>query len=294
MKKIYLILILFAFIGCDNDNPTAELEEGRYHLVDNPNDYVQHFVYDFYKNYGTVIICNPEEQDYKYNFMDVNNINIVAPTQDEAILKAGFQLLDDVFLSKYDDTFKKKYLPFTIQLADTIQKASKLSTTYDYYCSYNLIALGNINNDLINMDDAKKSEISKELNLDYWYTYIFSLREAIVMPTTFFKSGEEFYQKSFKYDLDLGLTSAEEAIDEVRSNGFMSYEGYDEGDYKYSEYPSESEDVYYFLQAIINMNKSELATILDTYPNVKFKYNLLVKAILTQTGFDIQTLTSEN
>ncbi len=129
---------------------------------------LKHYVYEFYQKYGTVILHNPEVQDYKYNFLNPNNIIIVPPVQEEAVIRAGFELFDELFLSFYTDDFKKKYLPFTLQLGDTITSLSG-KTTYNSYCSRNLIALSNINSDISSMTDEKKKEISKEMHLNFWF-----------------------------------------------------------------------------------------------------------------------------
>ena len=49
MKSIYIIPLFFILLGChDENNPKVELQAGKYTLTDDPNDYVQHYVYDFY------------------------------------------------------------------------------------------------------------------------------------------------------------------------------------------------------------------------------------------------------
>ena len=51
MKNIYIITLFFILLGCHNeDNPKVELQAGKYTLTDDPNDYVQHYIYDFTRN----------------------------------------------------------------------------------------------------------------------------------------------------------------------------------------------------------------------------------------------------
>lgn len=51
MKSIYIIPLFFILLGChDENNPKVELQAGKYTLTDDPNDYVQHYVYDFTRN----------------------------------------------------------------------------------------------------------------------------------------------------------------------------------------------------------------------------------------------------
>ncbi len=294
MKNIFLLLIVFSFVfvGCEDDeNIKAELAQGRYYLEDDPNDYVKHYVYEFYQKYGTVILHNPQVQDYKYNFLNPNNIIIVPPVQEEAVIRAGFELFDELFLSFYTDDFKKKYLPFTLQLGDTITSLSG-KTTYNSYCSRNLIALSNINSDISSMTDEKKKEISKEMHLNFWFTYLLMERKAIAIPASFYTSGELFYKEDIDPDKEVG--SKDELIDRVRDNGFISYPGYTtSSSYRYKIYPDKGEDLYDFLYYIFYNTNSDLHLILDAYPKVNAKYEILRSAIKSQLDFDIATVNNE-
>ena len=56
-------------------------------LEDTPADPTRHFIYQFYQQYETVIITNPTEADYKFNFTSDNGIKITSPEQSEEVIK---------------------------------------------------------------------------------------------------------------------------------------------------------------------------------------------------------------
>ena len=72
MKGIRLMIIcvlLLGFNACsDEDDIHVNVEDSWYNLEDDPSDPVQHYIYQFYKDYQTIIIKDPEVEDYRYNF----------------------------------------------------------------------------------------------------------------------------------------------------------------------------------------------------------------------------------
>jgi hypothetical protein len=128
MKKILLnyyipvllgAMLLFASCGSDDDIH-ADLVPPRFDVTDNPSDPVQHAKYEMYSKYQTYLITNPEIYDYKFNFQRKNNLSITAPNQDPAFLQKSIERFNEVFMNVYSEDFKKKYLPYSIILADKI------------------------------------------------------------------------------------------------------------------------------------------------------------------------------
>lgn len=296
MKNIFLLLIAFSFVfvACDDDEDIkVELAQGKYYLEDDPSDYVKHYIYEFYQKYGTVILTNPEPEDYVYNFSDSNPLEMVPPAQEESVLKAGLEMIDELFLSHYDDDFKKNHLPFTIQLADTIKRITNKTYYHDYYISRNFIALANVDSDISTMTDEKKDEISKGMHFEYWFNFLMGDREAFGIPLSFFNYGEDYYGEDI--DPDREVSSKEELLERARTKGFISYPGYyTSSSYRYKSYDSKGDDLRDFFYHMIYLNRAEFGEILDTYPKIKDKYDLLRSAIYMQLNFDIATLTKED
>ena len=91
MKTIQLILFC-ALVCClnacsDEDKIHASVGDSWYNLEDDPSDPVQHYIYEFYKTYQTIIVKDPDIRDYRYNFKKKNNIRVVSPLQEKELLE---------------------------------------------------------------------------------------------------------------------------------------------------------------------------------------------------------------
>ena len=112
-----ICVLLLGFNACsDEDDIHVNVEDSWYNLEDDPSDPVQHYIYQFYKDYQTIIIKDPEVEDYRYNFKRKNNIKVVAPVQEAALLTKGLDMVKDIFIEVYPESFKKKYFPLLWQI----------------------------------------------------------------------------------------------------------------------------------------------------------------------------------
>ena len=152
MKKLILLICMLAGMssGYHEDALIVPEQPDKYNiLTDDPSDPTQHFIYQFYQKYQTVIITNPTEADYKFNFTANNGIKITAPEQKQEIIDEGIEFLQKVLLNLYSDSFLKKNLPFSILLSEEVRMASYGETTImNCYASSRFIALGNVSSSL--------------------------------------------------------------------------------------------------------------------------------------------------
>ena len=288
MKSIYIIPLFFILLGChDENNPKVELQAGKYTLTDDPNDYVQHYIYDFYQKYGVVILTNPDSSDYVYNFNNQNPISLKAPEQEKEVLKTGLQFIEEQFLNIYDDNFKKKYFPFTIQLANRIE----LWILGDYdlvnaYSSSGFIAIANINDDLATLDETTLNNYRGDINQSLWTEYLLK-REAWFVPGAFYEVSKEYYGD---YSLFESYT-VEEGIIEARECGFITFDPYmseiEDPEDCLLFIPSQEMDVQQYFQFLFSSTKEELDELMEEYPLVEQKYLLLQDAIQKQLDIDI-------
>ena len=150
MKKLILLICMLAGMSsCYHEDALIVPEQpDKYNiLTDDPSDPTQHFIYQFYQKYQTVIITNPT--DYKFNFTANNGIKITAPEQKQEIIDEGIEFLQKVLLNLYSDSFLKKNLPFSILLSEEVRMASYGETTImNCYASSSFIALGNVSSSL--------------------------------------------------------------------------------------------------------------------------------------------------
>ena len=109
-----------------------------------------------------MIITNPTEADYKFNFTANNGIKITAPEQKQEIIDEGIEFLQKVLLNLYSDSFLKKNLPFSILLSEEVRMASYGETTImNCYASSSFIALGNVSSSLKTMTDEEFVNINQ-------------------------------------------------------------------------------------------------------------------------------------
>ena len=103
-----ICVLLLGFNACsDEDDIHVNVEDSWYNLEDDPSDPVQHYIYQFYKDYQTIIIKDPEVEDYRYNFKRKNNIKVVAPVQEAALLTKGLDMVKDIFIEVYPEVLKR-------------------------------------------------------------------------------------------------------------------------------------------------------------------------------------------
>ena len=180
MKKLILLICMLAGMSsCYHEDALIVPEQpDKYNiLTDDPSDPTQHFIYQFYQKYQTVIITNPTEADYKFNFTANNGIKITAPEQKQEIIDEGIEFLQKVLLNLYSDSFLKKNLPFSILLSEEVRMASYGETTImNCYASSSFIALGNVSSSLKTMTDEEFVKNRADVNASFWAKYISEVR----------------------------------------------------------------------------------------------------------------------
>ena len=241
----------------------------------------------FYQKYGVVILTNPDSSDYVYNFNNQNPISLKAPEQEKEVLKTGLQFIEEQFLNIYDDNFKKKYFPFTIQLANRIE----LWILGDYdlvnaYSSSGFIAIANINDDLTTLEETTRNNYRGDINQSLWTEYLLK-REAWFVPGAFYEVSKEYYGD---YSLFESYT-VEEGIIEARECGFITFDPYmsetEDPEDCLLFIPSQEMDVQQYFQFLFSSTKEELDELMEEYPLVEQKYLLLQDAIQKQLDIDI-------
>lgn len=288
MKAFYIIpIFLLLLLACHNeDNIKAELQTGKYNLTDDPNDPVQHFIYNLYQKSGVVLVTNPDTSDYVYNFNNPNTIHIVAPKQDKELLHKSIQFISEVFFDLYDDNFKKNYFPFTVLLADEIQWwAFDEYDLFNAYASTSFVAIANINDDLSTLDEATKRVYRGNINAALWSGYLLP-RDAWRARGAFYEVSAEFYDYFY-----LEAETIEEGIIEAREYGFISYDPF----LSYTEdpddialiIPSPEKDIELYIQFIFSSTREELDEVMEEYPLVEEKYKILRESIQESINIDI-------
>jgi hypothetical protein len=288
MRTLLIILtfITIAFYSCNKEEElNTPFEKGKYHIEDNPDNFIQHYIFDFNQKYGTILLTNPTEEDYKYNFLTINDIKVTPPKQDEELLKKTFELLEETFFDLYSDEFKKKNFPVTIQLADTI-KWYRLESydIMDMFASQNFLMIGNINKDINEFDAKAKEEFKIKVNTAFWVKYLYQSKGLLKLPESYLKYGEKYNGEFSDEDpWEMG----DEAFEAwLYSIGFIDYdrEFYDQEYYFF--YPTISEDLEMYMRLFFTSDKEYVNSVINRDDAIKTKYNILKNIMKKDFGVE--------
>lgn len=301
--NIYTTLLCGAMLmlcfSCSNEKDIhAELEAPVYNVTDNSSDPVQHQRFQFYQDYKTYLITNPEVKDYRFNFQTKNNILMTAPTQSNDVLLGGVDMLKSLFLDVYSTDFKKKHLPFSIILADSIfylgQDVGR--PYYHSYASQRFLALGGIRREMATYSDSLKLAIKGDIHSRYWIDFLQGAKGVFSIPEEFEEISKSYYGKGVDYISDLGnVTGRLPWQIDYHQLGFITYNHnttfYDEAEGAWwIEVPNADVDKRQWVAFFFNTPKSQRDALIAAYPKMKAKYDILKEAFLKCEGFDVDQL----
>lgn len=308
-----LFIVLIFCVSCnDEEDLNTQLKDDRYVEMtkDNPDDANQHFIHEFYKNTGVVIVKNPEIDDYKYNFNIKNPIEIIPCEQDDETIKLGIDLIKETLLnfyindkdedSKNDYDFIKNNFPFTIQFAKEIKPLnSEVSSGLKTYCNQGLLVVSQITKDLKTLTDEEKREFQGVLNEALWQRFMINI-------TSKFKPSMEFYDVCVK---ERGLIYAADLEDDMftedgwdivpegwkRLQEIGNERGFIRGMTSLDQimagtYPTEAQEVGDLLYGVFSYKHDDLMALCEKYPKIKEKYRILRNDIIEQFNIDISNI----
>lgn len=298
MKKIIMLLSLLAGMSsCYKEDALIVPDQpDKYNiLTDDPSDPTQHFIYEFYQKYNTVIITHPTEADYKFNFTSDNGIKITPPQQKQEVIDEGIEFLQKVLLELYSDSFLKKNLPFSILLSEEVRMASYGETTVlNSYASSSFIALGNVTADLKTMSPDEFLKIRADVNASFWAKYMSEVRGLFTISDAFYEASEEVEPEIYSPNWYRFEGTDPKEIDFYRY-GMISYDPdrsyIDEEwpDFNSIYAPSKSGDLALWMNFVFEKTPAEIREICNTYPVMQKKYDVIREAML-ENGFDLSQL----
>lgn len=299
MKKLILLISLLAGMSsCYNEDALVIPDQpDKYNILkDDPSDPTQHFRYQFYQKYQTIVITNPTEADYRFNFTSNNGIKITAPEQSKEVIDEGVDFLQRVLLDLYSDDFLKKNLPFSILLAEEVRMDSYGETTIlNCHASSSFIALGNVNSALKNMSEEDFLTVKADVNASFWAKYMSQVRGLFTIPDSFYEASEEVEPGIYNW-FYLGYDATPYNTD-FYHYGLISYDPensfVDEEDPDFPWYslyaPSKTTDLSQWMNFVFLKTPTEIQEICDKYPVMKKKYDIIREAML-ENGFDLSKL----
>lgn len=293
----YLFLALFTFLlsalSCTKEktNP-AEIEKPYYNVTDDTSDPVQHEKAVLFNSYKTYLITNPTIRDYAYNFANKNKISIVAPEQSNENLLNGIKMLKETFLDLYPEDFKKKNLPFSIILSDTLRFTGIISIDgeippkpeYYAWSSTSFIAISGIRKNMGANPQERKDSIRGEINSHFWTGYLAAHKGLFTIPDSFYEISKDNYGKTLFED---------PATIDYYQYGFVGCNKlatiYDEIDGWMTDLPREEMDLQMWVAFIFRTPKTKLQPILDANEKMAQKYEIL-RDVFKASGYNIDNI----
>lgn len=295
-------VLLFYFLissACrDKERISATLSPPRYDVSDGSQDVVQRLRYELYKKYKVYLITKPETYDYKFNFQRKNQLLITAPRQHLELLKAGVDLLEECFLGCYPEEFKIKHLPFSLILAEQILFLGEQDKTPEYgaFAGRNFVAISGIKEGIDLYTQEEKARLRGEVNARYWVHFLRDVKGVFAVPEEFYRVSEVYYRKNVEAITELGEVSGKNPNEiDYHKLGFVSYNQrttfYDNDDQAWwIEVPDRETDLRQWIAYLFEKPRAERERVLDAYPHMKEKYEVLKTAFRACEGYDIDLL----
>lgn len=279
-----LLLLLFASCTSEDTKPSYADTDRLESLVDRSIPSVA----DFCDKYGTYLLYNFDQQlDFAYQFQEASNWNkatIEKMNRNEAIEADKF--LMDEFFSKYNDDFKKKYLPRKMITVKQI-KAQALGIAEPDEQGL-ITAAANINSMTIAYDKARYEALSTSQQTEYQQqlhyillaSYLINVRAEYPVDDAYIAYSQAYYASL----MDPNRTQARRLPDEFFLNrGFFRPDD-DESTY----FVSAEEDMIAFTKQLILMDE-EMRDSLMEYPVMAEKMHYLAQG-LSDMGVDVQQI----
>lgn len=271
---IFISIFLFAIFSCDyeEDHYNGNLLKMEYNLTKGVDGSFQRVIYDFYNKYGSVILTDVTEADYKYNFADTNKIEIINCSGDEKNLRNAYNIFKEIFLDRYSDEFLKENLTFNIIFCEEIIKGS---SKLDYYVSSNFIAVANVDSKLLEITEEEKEQRKYNLHIDYWNIYMGTYSAKFQVDFRFYQFSENFYNDDRSGWFDPAYT-----YEEWYEAGFLpnAYERY--------YMPNQKKDFDSYLSFMLTNRKEDCQELFETYDLIRKKFDYIYNIFEEQFNID--------
>ena len=199
--------------------------------------------------------------------------------QDTELLKRGIERLHTMFLDVYSEEFKQKHLPFSIILADSILFLGMENKTPSYhaYAANRFVAMAGVRPAMGQESDSLKQAIKGELHSRYWIDYLGGEAKVFTIPDSLDDISKAYFAKDVG---DLTKTPLGNVV------GKLPWQI----DFHPLETPNADTDRRQWIAFIFTTPKAERERIINSYPLMKRKYEILKKAFMACDNFDIDQL----
>ena len=287
---VICLLLAVGLSGCyKEDVITSELGVDNLKPIDS-SDPLDHYIYEFFNQYGSYVLYEYDTLNYKWDFNTLKHVSFVQQ-KDKAVLLKGIQHMEDAFVKLYSEDFRKKYLPVKILLADSINdtesngqlnKFSESATAY--------LAIGRLHVGIEDISTEEFNQSKAAINYDFWMGYLMA-NGKLSIPASFYKPSEGLYHVDLKA---LSENAGNPSIDPKKYGFWADQNGKPNGTYFHFWTPNEDQDVEQFFEKILSHTQEEMIQMMEGYPKLQDKYNILVSQIQNQFQFDIQSIGQAN
>lgn len=287
MKKNYSLLIstLVAIVilsGC-YDTETIESERGKpFEVVRDSDDPLDHYIYEFYKKYNTIIKYDYEILEWKWDWNELRDWTVIYQTDRDVLLDAA-KTFEQKFVNTYPDKFMKDFLPHTVFLAKTLTDNFNYDYNIEVACAYKHLTLGCIKDDFDTWDDTKKTQWAAKIHQKYWSQWMVRLGY-LVVPESFYEVSASYYNKNWGKGYD-------EPTDMCEMGFWTDRFGNINPSSKWVWPPEQIDDWKQFVSVIMAHNKQQLDEKMKGYPLLKTKADIVIKYFKDNYDLDIQTLS---
>jgi len=279
-KLFYILTAAILFFGCyDKEKLEPSIIENDF-AVEDSSDPIDHYRYEIYSKYNTKIMFEYDTIFYRWSTKFYQKGLKYTEQKDRKALEEGVNFLKDNFISKYSEEMKK-ILPPYILLSESIEFTNSYSgKTSHWITSYGIshICLGEVRlglKDLKTEDPETFRELVVSLHTRFFRRYLLQ-NEIITIPDEFYSYSKIYYGEWY-----LGAPNG------MRPDiGFLKLNSWGDA-------PSESSDVLSYLTTIMDSTDEELTELLESYPMVRKKYNVLFKYFKSEYNFDLKVLLKE-
>ncbi len=290
MKNQWILYILvgFMFASCyKEEDIKGEMPEPKYHLEDS-NDPLDHYIYEFNKENGDYILYNYTANDYVWNMSTLLSVHLVKQPN-RVVLRKGISYMRKVLFDDYNTDFKKKYFPFKILMADSIY-VEKNGTIYADEASeggLSFLAIGKIRKGIDTISNDSLLKLKGEVQATFWSRFLYN-NEMLVLPEAYWHISDDYYGVNLKTVDDNSKLKPDEV--DVKKYGFWDRNRASDYGVRYCMAPDKTLDIYQFIQIIVTHTKDEMDALMAGHDRLKDKYHLLVSQLKNLYGVDIQEI----
>ena len=293
MKKQWIVscfVSILMFSACYKNEDIKGEEPLPKYSVEDSDDVVDHYIFEFYENYGCFILYDYQENDYIWNMSSLLNVFLVKQT-DRDNLEQGIEYLKKVFFDDYSDDFKRKYFPFKILMADSVQITSNGVVYEDEVAESGLsfLALGKIRSGINEISVDSLRSLKGDVQATYWADFLYN-NGKLQLSEAFWSISDDYYGVNLKNESGNSSLTPDEI--DVKKYGFWDRDRKRDIGTGYCCAPDKTLDIYQFIQMIVTHTTEEIDELMDGYDKLKDKYNLLINHINDEYGFDIRDLSN--